>query len=450
MEQHTLSRRDWLKLGAASVVGFSSSGWLEALAENNANNKDQKRACILLWMNGGPSHMDTFDLKPGHENGGPIKEIKTATPGLRISEHLPKLAKWSEEMAIIRSMTTKEADHGRGTYLMHIGRAPGGPIQYPSVGSFLAKELEDPDAALPSFVSIAPYRFFNPAAFASGFLGPRYAPLNVGENAVNFVPQPNQQVNYDQYLKVEDLALPGDVGKKRSDARVKLLDEMEEEFLKGRYSEVTQSHRTAYHRAVKLMRSEAAKAFDLSGEPKKLRDEYGQSLFGQSCLLARRLVERGVPFIEVSLSRVPGVQGLGWDTHQNNFDNVQKLSAVLDPAWATLMSDLKDRGLLETTTIVWMGEFGRTPKINGNKGRDHWARSWSTVIAGGGVKGGQAIGKTSEDGTDIKERPVSVEDFLATVCKALGIDPMKQNPSNVGRPIRLVEPKAKPITEALA
>jgi uncharacterized protein (DUF1501 family) len=182
-------------------------------------------------------------------------------------------------------------------------------------------------------------------------------------------------------------------------------------------------------------------------EKKELRDSYGRNLFGQGCLLARRLVERGVPFIEVTLG---GNGGIGWDTHQNNFDQVKTLSGMLDSGFGTLMQDLKDRGLLETTTVVWMGEFGRTPKINPSKGRDHWAVSWSTVIAGGGIKGGQAVGKTSKDGMEVVERQTSVADFLATVCKALGLDPMKQNNSNVGRPIRLVEPSAKPVEEVLA
>src|SRR5262249_37033692 len=211
----------------------------------------------------------------------------------------------------------------------------------------------------------------------------------------------------------------------------------------------SQSHRSAYQRAVTLMRSSATKAFNLDDEPKELRDRYGRNLFGQGCLLARRLIERSVPFVEVSLATV-GNLALGWDTHVNNFDGVRQLSEVLDPAWATLMEDLKAKGLLDSTLIVWMGEFGRTPRINGNRGRDHWANSWSTVLAGGGIKGGQVIGKTSADGTTVEERPVSVEDFLASVALALGIDITKQNNSNVGRPIRIVEPTAQPIKEVLS
>jgi hypothetical protein len=444
-----LTRREWLKLSTAGVVSYSLSGWLGALADDAAKDPQRKRACILLWMNGGPSHLDTFDLKPGHENGGPFKEIETSVPGIKISEHLPKIAKHMDRMALIRSMCTKEADHGRATYQMRTGHVPGGPVQYPTLGSLFSKELEQPGAELPNFVSIAPYRFFSPAAYGPGFLGPQYAPLIVGEGQQALIPIPGQQSNYEDSLKVQDIDLPAGVGAERSSARVRLLEEMQKDFLEKRSAISSQSHQSAYQRAVTLMRSKATKAFDLDEEPKELRDQYGRNLFGQGCLLARRLIERGVPFVEVSLATV-GNLALGWDTHINNFDGVRQLSGVLDPAWATLMEDLKAKGLLDSTLIVWMGEFGRTPKINGNKGRDHWANSWSTVLAGGGIKGGQVIGKTSADGTTVEERPVGVEDFLATVALALGIDIKKQNQSNVGRPIRIVEPTAKPIKEVLA
>jgi uncharacterized protein (DUF1501 family) len=444
-----ISRRDWLRLASAGVVGWSSSGWLGALADETAPDKQRKRSCILLWMNGGPSQMDTFDLKPGQANGGPYQPIATSVPGIKISEHLPRVAKHMDHMALIRSMATKEGDHGRGTYLMRTGHAPGGPVHYPSVGSLFSKELARGGAALPNFVSIAPYRFFSPAAYGPGFLGPQFAPLVVGETAQSLVPVPGQQQNnYEDSLKVPDLDPPKGVSAERAAARAKLLGEMQDDFVAERSTVSTRSNRSAYQGALALMRSNDTKAFDLDDEPKALRDRYGRNLFGQGCLLARRLVEKGVPFVEVSLSSV-GNLTLGWDTHINNFDSVKRLSEVLDPAWSTLMEDLKDRGLLETTTIVWMGEFGRTPKINGNRGRDHWANSWTTVLAGGGIKGGQVVGKTSDDGMTVTERPVNVEDFLATVALALGIDIKHQNHSNVDRPIRIVEPTAKPIEEVL-
>jgi uncharacterized protein (DUF1501 family) len=205
------------------------------------------------------------------------------------------------------------------------------------------------------------------------------------------------------------------------------------------------SHQDAYVRALRMMRSSASKAFDLEEEPAAVHDAYGRNPFGQGCLLARRLVERAVPFVEVSLSTVDGAMALGWDTHQQNFETVEKLCGVLDAGWSTLMTDLRTRGLLDKTLIVWMGEFGRTPKINETAGRDHFPNAWSTVLAGGGIRGGQVIGNTGADGEEVKERPVQVPDLLATVMKALGIDPAKQNLVENGRPIRLVDPKARPI-----
>jgi hypothetical protein len=446
-----LARRDWLKLSAAGVVGCSLSGWLGALAESTAANPKRKRSCILLWMSGGPSQMDTFDLKPGTDNGGPYKEIETSVRGIKISEHLPKVAAHMDKMALIRSMSTKEADHGRATYQMRTGHLPGGPVQFPTIGSVFSKEMERPGAELPNFVSIAPYRFFSPAAYGPGFLGPQYAPLVVGENQQSLIPIPGRQQenNYEDSLKVQDVDLPRGVDSRRSASRIDLLKEMQQDFLEERSGLPSQSNRSAYERAVTLMRSSATKAFDLDEEPKALRDKYGRNLFGQGCLLARRLIERSVPFVEVSLATV-GNLALGWDTHLNNFDSVRKLSEVLDPAWATLMEDLKTKGLLDSTLVVWMGEFGRTPKINGSRGRDHWANAWSAVLGGGGIKGGQVIGKTSKDGIAVEERPVGVVDFLATTAMALGIDITKQNISNVARPIRIVEPTAKPIKEVLA
>src|SRR5262249_6201475 len=287
-----------------------------------------------------------------------------------------------------------------------------------------AKELEKPDAELPSFVSIAPFRFLSPAAYGPGFLGPQYAPLIVGENNLSLVVPGLGEQNVEKLLKVQDLDLADGVSSERATSRVQLLEEMNQDFLGDRSALPTVSHRAAYQKAVTMMRSAASKAFNLDEEPKALRDKYGRNLFGQGCLLARRLIERGVPFVEVTLATV-GNLVLGWDTHANNFDAVKRLSEVLDPAWATLMDDLKDKGLLDSTLVVWMGEFGRTPKVNGNRGRDHWPNSWTTVLAGGGIKGGQVIGKTSPDGQEVVERPVSVDDLLATAAHALGIDVTK-------------------------
>ncbi|HEV3203667.1 MAG TPA: DUF1501 domain-containing protein [Gemmataceae bacterium] len=441
-----IARRDWLRLSTAGVLGYSMSGWLENLAADTATNPQRRRSCILLWMNGGPSQMDTFDLKPGQANGGPFKETATSIAGIHISEHLPKIARFMNHMVLVRSMKTKEGDHGRATYSLRTGYIPQGPIQYPSVGALVAKELGKEDCALPNFVSIAPYRAVNPTAFGSGFLGPQFAPLIVGETGG--IPTGGAN-GYEQLLKVKNVEPFGFWNRDHAEARMELLEEMERKFFLQHPGVASQSHRTAYDRAVRLMRTAAAKAFNLEEEPDSLRDLYGRNLFGQGCLLARRLVEQGVPFVEVTMGGANN-ESLGWDTHQQNFDAVKRLSQVLDPAWATLMEDLKSRGLLDSTLIVWMGEFGRTPRINASAGRDHYPNAWTTVLAGGGLKGGQVIGRTSPNGTSVEDRPVSVPDLLATVCMALGIDPMKQNQSNVGRPIRIVDKAAQPIQEILA
>jgi hypothetical protein len=370
--------------------------------------------------------MDTFDLKPGHANGGPFREIATAGPGVKIGEHLPQLARQMKHLAVLRSMKTKEGDHGRATAHLRTGYLPQGPIRFPALGALVSNELADTEADLPGFVSVTPQAGFAQPSLAAGFLGPRHAPLVVGASG--------------GVLKVEDLDSPSLAGRARE--RLELLREMEAKFLASRPGSGTASHVTAYDRAVRLQRQSAARAFDLAEEKEALRERYGRNLFGQGCLLARRLVERGVPFVEVTLG--------GWDTHDNNFAQVQSLCGVLDPAWATLLEDLGERGLLDSTLVVWMGEFGRTPGINPRYGRDHYPAAWSVALGGGGIRGGQAVGRTSQDGTTVEDRPVAVPDLMATICLALGLDPRKQNQSNVNRPIRLADPSAVPVAEILA
>jgi hypothetical protein len=426
-----LSRRDLLKLSAAGILGYSMSGWFENLARAAANDPQRRRACILLWMAGGPSQMDTFDLKPGSPNGGLFRETSTSVPGVRISEHLPRLARQMHDVAIIRSMSTREGDHGRATFKMRTGYLPQGPIQYPTLGSLVSREVGSDENPLPNYVSIGPERG---AAWGPGFLGPQYAPLFVGSNG-------NQQQgnNIGQGLRVPDLAPPEGISQAQSAARIDLLLDMERAYVSRTPGFSPESHATAYDRAVRLMRGAAATAFNLEEESARLREQYGRTQFGQGCLLARRLVERGLPFVEVSLG--------GWDTHNQNFGAVRQRSDILDPAWSTLMEDLRTRGMLESTLIVWMGEFGRTPRINPQQGRDHFPNAWSTVLAGGGILGGQAYGRTSADGTTVETAPTEVKHFLATVCRALGIDHTRQNMSNVGRPIRIVDLGGTPIAD---
>ena len=430
-----LSRREALGLSLASVLGVSFSGWLPRLAAAAGDAAAKRgKSCILLWMQGGPSQMDTFDLKPGHANGGSFKEIATAVPGVRISEHLPLLAKEMKDLAIIRSLSTKEADHNLATQQMLTGyQTRSAAVRYPSLGSLLSKELGNPDSDLPNYVSLAPLRMTG-----AGFLGPSYAPLSVSGASDD----PAARAN----LTLEDL-VPRGRDPQTMEGQFQVLKFMEQEFAKEIESESVKAHRASYLKAMRMVQTQARQAFQLEDEKPELRDAYGRNRFGQGCLLARRLVERGVAFIEVALSANPGSPA-GWDTHVDNFNQVKALSQVLDPAWATLLKDLRERGLLESTLVVWMGEFGRTPKIT-NGGRDHFPLAWSVALGGGGIRGGQTIGSTTADGQEVKDRRVSLADWYATICSALGIDPAKENISPEGRPISIVDHSGTAISELI-
>jgi RNA polymerase sigma factor (sigma-70 family) len=358
---------------------------------------------ILLWMSGGPSQMDTFDLKPGNVNGGPFKEIDTTAKGVRISEHLPRLAKQAKHMAIIRSLTSKEGDHGRATYLMRTGRAIDEDREYPSLGSVLAKELGEGREELPGYISIVPWLLFGTKGYGPGFLDGKFGPLLISPVKQGVLVPPTVE---------EKLRLPPEEAFEELDAG------------KG-----------------KKLRAAVAKAFDLGEEKEAVRGAYGWTSFGQGCLLARRLVERGVPVVEVNLP--------GWDTHQDNFSAVEKLSNDLDQAWGALLQDLQHRKKLDTTLIVWMGEFGRTPRINPRQGRDHFPHCFTAVLAGAKIKGGQAIGKTSDDGINILERPVTPAELHATIFRAVGIDASREVRAARDALVPLVPKGTKAVNEAL-
>jgi hypothetical protein len=415
------TRRKFLQLSAAGVGAASASGWLQVLAHAAAPAPAAKaKSVILMWMDGGPSHKDTFDLKPGSKGAGDFKPIDTSAKGVQISEHLPNIAKVMNHGVIVRGMSTPEGAHPRAKYNLHTGYREGqGGVVYPSIGSIMACETGKPDASVPAFVSIGN------RSFGSGFLGPKYQPLLVQDPARG----------------VEDLKAI--VSDKQFENRIGLLQDMEKAF-QGEYrAGQILDHKTTYERAVKLMHSKESKAFDLSQEPTESRSKYGTGRFADGVLMARRLVEVGVPFVEVTLG--------GWDTHQDNFTRVKNLSGQIDTPIARLINDLKDRGLLETTLVVWMGEFGRTPHINtrgANPGRDHYPRAWSLAMWGGGIKGGQVIGKTDADGAAVVDQKIGTPDFLATVCELTGIDHTKKNETATGRPVSIVE-KPKPFTNLL-
>lgn len=442
-----LQRRDLLKLSAMGFAGVSMSGWLPAFAQQAAADPKRKRQCILLWMTGAPSQIDTFDPKPKHPNGGEFKPIDTAVPGIQIGQHLPNVAKQMKDIAIIRSMSTKEGDHSRAMYKQRTGHLPQGPIQYPTIGSLLSHQLGEDGSQLPNFISVTPFRTLSPAAFGPGFLGPQHAPLVVGGSAASV--QAAARNNVGGSLRVQNIDLPRGVTSEEADARLDLLGELEDGFSKTRQGLVSASHRSAYEAATRMMKSSSISAFNLDQEEDAVRDKYGRNQFGQGCLLARRLIEQDVPFVEVSLNGASGNNSFAWDTHRQNFPNVRRLCETLDPAWASLMEDLRERGRLETTTIICMGEFGRTPRINRVAGRDHFPAAWSVALCGGGVKGGQVIGATSQDGMRVADHPVTTIDLLATICGAVGVDYTEQNLSNVGRPIPLVDLDAEPIENAL-
>ena len=373
------TRRTCLKtmLGLGATAGLTGS-WPSRLAASMRAAGTGKRL-VVLWMPGGPSQMDTFDLKPGHANGGPFQELKTSIPGFQFSEHLPQLGGLAEHLSIVRGMQTKEGDHSRGTFLIRTGQRPGAPLRYPAFPAALAKELAADDPSIPGYVSILPNAFINPSAFGAGFLGTSREPLTVAGTATldptqppiqNTATDPAQPVN----LRVDNLLPPEDLTVQRIRQRKEFWNILQESYGAAQRGGPAATHDTVYRRAMQLAESELVEAFDLGQEDDNTRLRYGADAFGQGCLMARRLLERGVPVVEVALSDGPG--GLAWDTHADNFSSVKRLSERLDRSWSQLMLDLKASGLLDETTIVWMGEFGRTPQINENGG----ARSLSQCL----------------------------------------------------------------------
>jgi hypothetical protein len=412
--QGVLSRRGFLRGVGLGAAGLSALSFTDLLAVRAEELRQRRMACILLWMAGGPSQFETFDPKPDHPNGGETEVIATAVPGITIARGWEKTAGVMGDLALIRSMTNKEGNHQRATYQLHTGYAPTGTVRHPNFGSVTAAELGDPESDLPNFVTVGPGGGF--ANVGAGLLGPAYEPFQVANPL-----QPPANVS-----------LP--VAADRFERRLALMPQLEAAGFGGSGAgggDRVSEHRTLYRQTARMVLSPRLKAFDLDAEPSPLRDAYGRNPFGQGCLLARRLVETGVTFIEVRSG--------GWDTHQQNNERIRTLAGQVDPGLATLVGDLKSRGMLDRTLVVWMGEFGRTPRINPNGGRDHFPRAFSVALAGGGVKGGQVVGASSADGSDVKDSPVTVNDLLASLCHSLKIDPTKENMSPQGRPIKIVD-----------
>ncbi|QDT35720.1 DUF1501 domain-containing protein [Stratiformator vulcanicus] len=415
------SRRSFLRTASATALASGALGFHNLATTHASELKRKHKSMILLWMQGAPSQFETFSPKPDHENGGGTEAIRTSVPGIEIASTWTETAKAMNDIALIRSMTNKEGNHQRATYQMHTGYVPSGSVKHPSLGANIAHRIAPDDFDLPSIVSIGGGRLGGgTTGTGPGFLGVEYEPFRVAQ--AGELPQ--------------NVALP--TSPDRFIRRRSLLSQLDGEFAKRGAAQTVKDHGDIYAKAADLVLSPELKAFDLANEPQSLKDRYGDTDFGRGCLLARRLVESGVTYVEVNLGN--------WDTHSDNSEECATLSGQCDPAFATLIADLKDRGLLDDTLIVWAGEFGRTPRINARAGRDHFPRAFNAALAGCGVQGGQVIGATSAGGDNVTDRPVTVPDLFHSVCKALEVDMHSETMSPLGRPMKIVEGGA-PVNE---
>jgi hypothetical protein len=405
-----VSRRGFLHAVSAASLAAGTLSFRDVVTVQADELAKNHRALILLWMQGGPSQLETFDPKPGTENGGTTEAIDTAVPGIRIASAWTNTAKVMNELAVIRSMTNKEGQHDRATYQLHTGYIPSGSVRHPALGSNIAREISPKDLDIPSVVAIGGGG--RDRTVGAGFLGVDYEPFQVSDAG-----------------RLPDNVSPG-TSTARYQRRLGLLGKIEDEFAARGGEVAVDNHRRIYGKASSLVLSPKTKAFDLSQESQATRDKYGNG-FGQGCLLARRLVEAGVTFVEVRHGN--------WDTHDDNFNRVATLSQQVDPGFGALIGDLKERGMLDTTLVAWMGEFGRTPRVNPRGGRDHYPRVFSAVLAGGGVKGGQVIGASTADGSGVDKDPVTVPDLFCSMCQSLGVNPAKENMSPLGRPMKIVD-----------
>ena len=402
-----ISRRDCLRASA----GLGLSFLLPALdlKAANARGGERKKSVIVLWMAGGPSQLETWDPHPGTEIGGSTTAIDTKLPGLQIASLFPQMAEQIQHLNVIRSLTSKEGDHERGTYMLKTGYRPDPTTLHPSLGAIVSHQLPDQKLEIPAHVSLGS----GPWPARGGYLGDEFDAFRIYE--------PGNRVN-NMHMPVEE---------KRQTGRLQNLDVVSRSFLKGRRPAVGKSlHKKTIDDALKMMSSEQLKAFEIDDEPKPLKLAYGETQFGKGCLVARRLIETGVRAVEVSLD--------GFDTHANNFEGHQTQSEILDPAFATLIHDLKTRDLLESTVVLCLGEFGRTPKINGFDGRDHWPTGFSCVLGGGGLASGVVLGETDPAG---KKKdpvdPIPVENLFATVLDTLGVEFQQELITPIGRPMAI-------------
>lgn len=430
-----VSRRDCIKLGLGGLLAGGLVGALRGTAMAAANSRRQAKACILIWMDGGPSHYETFDPKPEApvEFRGQFDAIATKTPGARFSQHMKRLAETSDKFSVIRSIRHDQGNHGAGNHYMMTGAPPRIPVGcgafvsfHPSLGSVTARECSAPPG-LPAYFSLGQMA----RSGGPNFLGAQFAPFVVEENpdSTNF--------------RVRDVAIPRELSEGRFAGRKdlrQLVDRMVRINADAAADPVRDVDRF-YEQGYSLVSSrEAQQAFDIHRESEKTRERFGRNGFGQRCLLARRLVEAGVPFVTV-------YDG-GWDHHTDLFNSFTKRMPGWDNSVATLIQDLDERGMLDSTMVIALGEFGRTPQINKDAGRDHWANAMSVLFAGGKTPGGQVIGATDNKGFAAIERVLSPENFVSTIYSKLGIDPDRMYYTHEGRPTHLVSDPT-PIRELM-
>ncbi len=413
-----VNRRAFLKGTVLTAGGMVLPNWGALINSPTiaAEAKRKPKRCILLWMAGGASQIDTFDMKPGRPHGGPFRPVATNVSGIHVCEYMPHIARQADKLTVIRSMSTSEGSHPQGTYLMHSGYRPNPAVRHPEIGAICAKYLGDPGADLPSFVQIGQLGGESTPLGSPGFLGPVYQPFRVANGGV----LPPNTTPY----------LTGDADQRRHE----LLRQLEGDFRQHVSDNMAEAHRLVQEKSVRLLRGKGA--FDIGQEWPRYRDQYGDTNFGRNCLTARRLIEAGVPFVEVEHGN--------YDSHGSNFEWHKALLPVLDRGWSGLLQDLHDRGLLQDTLVIWMGEFGRTPGINTIAGRDHFNRAWTVVLAGGGFRGGLVHGETDPDGRAVRSDMVSEGDLFATIYTALGIRPTWRNFVGV-RPIRIAPDDSTPI-----
>jgi len=417
------SRRDFLALAAASAVSLGQLG----ASESTLFKPGKAKSVIQIWMWGGPSHLDTFDPKPGAGRdycGTWDQPLTTNVPHIEISQSLPRLAQCADSYSIIRTMTHGSNNHETAAYMMQTGRSPGGGLVCPCIGAVISKvKGGDYDYPIPPYVLLTTSqgRFSE-----SGFLGSRYKPFVTGGD-------PSRTP-----FLVSGYVVEGITDARRQERR-ELLESINTFGQTAREAPVVSEMEAARHNAYKLMFGDAVKLFNLSTEPETIRTEYGMNWFGQACLMARRLVSVGVPYVTINYR--------GWDTHKRHFESLTRQQPAWDQGLAMLLKDLGDTGLLDSTIVWWGGEFGRTPKIDWNSpwfgGRGHYAKCFSVFLAGGGFKGGKVVGQSDEQGMNVAERPVAPQDLLGSIYQQLGIDPDAKMDNDKGIDITNLPPASE-------